>query len=150
MISFQRFNCEHTQNDQRRGEARSCEVTRIKTHHLWHQMFPETARPIWSEQEHPVQRQSHNHTRYTTARPINDKTIGEEQWTTRRWAWIIEPSVPVAQWESIALAAQRLWVQFPGNSCTDNKYRTWMHCKSVTLKTAVMMLKIQLWSIHTV
>ncbi len=29
--------------------------------------------------------------------------------------------VPVAQWLSIALAAQRLWVQFPGNTRTDKK-----------------------------
>ncbi len=29
--------------------------------------------------------------------------------------------VPVAQWESIVLAAQRLWVQFPGNTHTDKK-----------------------------
>ncbi len=30
-------------------------------------------------------------------------------------------SVPVAQWQSIALAALSLWVQFPGNTHTDNK-----------------------------
>ncbi len=29
-------------------------------------------------------------------------------------------SVPVAQWQSIALALQRLWFQFPGNTHTDN------------------------------
>ncbi len=28
--------------------------------------------------------------------------------------------IPVAQWWSIALAVQRLWVQFPGNTHTDN------------------------------
>ncbi len=30
-------------------------------------------------------------------------------------------SAPVAQWLSIALAAQRLWVQFPGNTHTEKK-----------------------------
>ncbi len=29
--------------------------------------------------------------------------------------------VPVAQWWSIALAAQTLWVRFPGNTHTDKK-----------------------------
>ncbi len=30
-----------------------------------------------------------------------------------------EHCIPVAQRQSIALAAQRLWVRFPGNTCTD-------------------------------
>ncbi len=42
----------------------------------------------------------------------------------------------MAQWWSIALAAQRSWVQFPGNRHTDNKCIAWMYCKSLWIKAS--------------
>ncbi len=40
------------------------------------------------------------------------------------------------------LAAQRLWVQFPGNTHTDNKCITWMHCKSLWIKASAKCINV--------
>ncbi len=47
--------------------------------------------------------------------------------------------------------SKRLWVQFPGNTRTDkNKCITWMHCKSLWIKTSAKCKCIAQWYFHTV
>ncbi len=43
---------------------------------------------------------------------------------------------------SIALAAQRLWVQFPGNTHADKTFITWMYCKSLWIKASAKCINI--------
>ncbi len=47
--------------------------------------------------------------------------------------------VPVAQWKSTALAAQRSWVRFPGNTHT---CIAWMHCKPLWIKASAKYVSV--------
>ncbi len=67
----------------------------------------------------------------------------KELW--RKWLGLVETQwycVPVAQWKSIALAAQKVVVQFPGNTHTDKKCITWMHCKSLWIIASAKCINV--------
>ncbi len=54
---------------------------------------------------------------------------------------ILSYCFPVAQCWSFALAAQRLWVRFPGNTCTDKKC---IACKSLWIKASAKCINVNI------
>ncbi len=45
---------------------------------------------------------------------------------------------------ALRLQCKRLWVQFPGNTHTDNKCIVWMHCKSLWIKASAKCVNVNL------
>ncbi len=39
---------------------------------------------------------------------------------------------------------KKLWVQFPGNACTNKKCIAWMHCKSLWIKASAKCININI------
>ncbi len=47
---------------------------------------------------------------------------------------------------ALCLLRKRLWVRFPGNTCTNEKCITWMHCKSLWIKASAKCINVNVYA----